>query len=415
MITNFKGQHRVLKGNFVRAVAYILALVITFAGTAFAAAAEPYTVDIYDGSHVLRVETAKLSADEILAEAEIIVSGEDKLILTDFNPGTQSRIIICRAASVYFTDAEGVRTEHRFAGRVGEFLQSLGITLDENTAVNVNAESICIENMEIILTTAKKVTVSADGEIKEITTMAQNVGDLLSETGITLGEFDETEPTADTQITEGLSVKVLRVEYATRETEEKVAFTTKTEYTASMQKGVKKVTQKGADGRKTVVYKDKVVNGEVVATTVDSESEILAPVPQIVAVGTYAGGNTQVIKNAAPISELKMPSKYSVGANGVPTSYKYTIHGKAAAYCIPGGTTSTGKKVKPGYIAVNPKQIPYGTEMYIVSDDGVVYGYAIAADTGGFAKQGKFVVDLYMNSTSQCYQWGSRNVTIYVL
>ena len=66
-------------------------------------------------------------------------------------------------------------------------------------------------------------------------------------------------------------------------------------------------------------------------------------------------------------------------------------------------------------IAVNPKQIPYGTEMWIVSDDGVVYGYCIAADTGGFVNKGKFTVDLYMNSTSQCRQWGARNVTIYIL
>ena len=99
----------------------------------------------------------------------------------------------------------------------------------------------------------------------------------------------------------------------------------------------------------------------------------------------------------------------------MPTEYKYTISGRAAAYCIPGGTTSTGKKAKPGYIAVNPKQIPYGTEMWIVSNDGVVYGYAIAADTGGFVKHGYFTCDLFMNTKEQCIQWGDRGVTIYVL
>lgn len=415
MITNFKGQPRVLSGNFVRAVASVLALVIAFAGTAFAAATEPYTVDIYDGSHVSRVETTKTDAGDVLAEANVAVSGEDKLILTDFAPGTQSKIIICRASSIFFTGADGVRTEYRFAGRVGEFLQSIGITVDETASLNVNTESICIDKMEIILSSVKTVTVNIDGETKEISTTAKTVGGLLSEMGVTLGEFDETEPGAEAEITDGLTVNVMRVEYSTHESEETVPFTTKTEYTSSMQKGTKKVTQQGVNGKKSVVYKDKIVNGEVVATTVEGETETVAPVPQIVAMGTYAGGNTKIIKNAAPISELQMPSKYSIGANGVPTSYKYTISGKAAAYCIPGGKTATGKPVKPGYIAVNPGQIPYGTEMYIVSDDGVVYGYAIAADTGGFVNQGKFVVDLYMNSTSQCYEWGSRNVTIYVL
>ena len=43
------------------------------------------------------------------------------------------------------------------------------------------------------------------------------------------------------------------------------------------------------------------------------------------------------------------------------------------------------------------------------------YGYAIAADTGGFVKKGKFTVDLFMNSESECVQWGARDVVIYVL
>ena len=110
-----------------------------------------------------------------------------------------------------------------------------------------------------------------------------------------------------------------------------------------------------------------------------------------------------------------MPSKYTIGKNNIPTNYKYKITGRAAAYCQPGGKTATGKKVMPGRVAVNPKQIPYGTEMWIVSNDGIVYGYAVAEDTGGFAKKGYYTVDLYMNSNSQCRQWGDRGVTIYVL
>lgn len=415
MITNFKGHAKTVNGYFIRSVALVMALVIAFACTAFAAANESYTVDIYDGSQVSRVETSKTDAKEIVAEAEICISENDKLILDDFVPGMQSKIIICRESSIRLTNAQNVTEEFRFAGKVGEFLASQGIKLGDNLTANVSADAVCRDGMEIVLTSACSVTVNADGESVTVNSMASNVGELLSEAGIVLGEDDEVEPSADTPLSDGMTVDVLRVEYVTREENETVAFTKKTEYSSSMSKGTSKVTQKGVNGKKSVVYKDKLVNGEIAETNVDSEKEILAPIPQIITVGTYSGGNSKVIRNSAPISELKMPSKYTLGSNGVPTNYKYTIKGKAAAYCIPGGTTSTGKKVKPGYIAVNPKQIPYGTELYIISDDGVVYGYAIAADTGGFAKQGKFVVDLYMNSTSQCYAWGSRNVTIYVL
>lgn len=415
MITNFKGHAKTLNSYFVRSVALVMALVIAFACTAFAAANESYTVDIYDGSQVSRVETSKTDAKEIVAEAEICISENDKLILDEFVPGMQSKIIICRESNIRLTNEKNVTEEFRFAGKVGEFLASQGITIGENLISNVSADAVCRDGMEIVLTASCSVTVNADGESITVNSMAANVADLLSEAGIELGENDEVDPSLDTALSDGMTVNVLRVEYVTREENETVAFTKKTEYSSSMSKGTSRVTQKGVNGKKSVVYKDKLVNGEVAETNVDSEKEILAPIPQIITVGTYSGGNNKVIRNSAPISELKMPSKYTLGSNGVPTNYKYTIKGKAAAYCIPGGTTSTGKKVKPGYIAVNPKQIPYGTQMYIVSDDGVVYGYAIAADTGGFAKQGKFVVDLYMNSTSQCYAWGSRNVTIYVL
>ncbi len=415
MITNFKGHAKTSNGYIIRSVALVMALIIVWAGTAFAATTESYTVDIYDGSEVTRVETSKTDAKTIVAEAEISITENDKLILDDFIAGTQSKIIICRESNIKFTDENGNTTTLRFAGRVSEFYEQYGVVLSDSLVSGVDLNTICYDGMEIFVLTAYGVTVNADGETANVQSTAKSVGGLLEELGITLGPDDEVEPGVDTALSNGLTVNVLRVEYTTYEKEVTVPFTKKTQYSSSMQKGSSKITQNGVNGTKSVVYKDKVVNGVVQNTTVESEEEILAPVPQITTVGTRTSGNSKVIRNSAPISELTMPSKYSIGANGVPTNYKYTIKGKAAAYCIPGGITSTGKRVKPGYIAVNPKQIPYGTEMYIVSDDGVVYGYAIAADTGGFAKQGKFVVDLYMNSTAQCYSWGARNVTIYVL
>ena len=415
MITNFKGYAKTANGLLIRCIALVMTLVIAGVGTSFAAADGPYTVDIYDGPQVSRVETSKNDANAILAEAKIEISENDKLILDDFVPGSQSKIIVCRESKIKFTDADGKTSEFVFAGRVSEFIDSQKIEIGDGAVLNVSPTAICFDGMEIVLTAPYNVTVNADGESVKVSSISANVGELLKELGITLGENDEVEPSQDTPLSENLTVNVLRVEYNSYSKSETVPFAQKTEYSSTMSKGTSKITQKGVNGQKNVFYKEKTVNGEVVETTVERSEEILAPIPQIKTIGLYSGGNKGVIKNSSAISELKMPSKYSIGSNGVPASYKYKITGKAAAYCVPGGTTSTGKKVKPGYIAVNPEQIPYGTEMYIVSDDGVVYGYAIAADTGGFAKEGRFVVDLYMNSKSQCYAWGARNVTIYVL
>ena len=402
-------------------VALLVAVIITVvcAGSVFAAASETYVVDIYDGSQVTRVETSEYEAEKVVAEVGIQLSENDKLILEHFNPGRDSRIIICRESKVTLVYPNGESYETLFAGTVAELIDSKGVTLFNGGNSNVNLNAVVTNNLELVIYEAKSITINVDGETITVKSIAQTVGELLKEQNIVLDNDDEAVPSLDTELTKDMVIDVLRVEYVMREAEEKIAYETEAIKSALYALGTTKVTQKGVEGTKTVVYKDKVVNGEVQSSTATGETVTKEPVKQITTVGTFVNtsglGNGKIEKNGKPISEIALPSKYSIGANNVPTEYKYTISGRAAAYCIPGGTTSTGKKAKPGYIAVNPKQIPYGTEMRIVSNDGVVYGYAIAADTGGFVKHGYFTCDLFMNTKEQCIQWGDRGVTIYVL
>lgn len=422
MNQNIKGQVKATRRIAMRVTAIILAVAILCAGTAFAATSETsYIVDIYEGSQVTRIETTETVAEKVVAEAGIQLSENDRLILDEFKPGKDSRIEIYRACQVTFVHADGKILNTTFAGTVAELIESQGVTLSDSLFSSVNVNAVVTNNLRVEIISAYDIIINVDGEEKAVKTTVKTVGDLLKEQGITLDEDDEVSPTADTVLSNDLVVDVLRVEYVTRETEEKIPFTTEKVNSSAMKKGTQKVTQKGVDGVKTFTYEDKVVNGVVESSELVSEAVTKEPVKEIIKVGTLVKqtstklGNNKIEKNGRPISELQLPSKYSIGANNVPTEYKYTIQGRGAAYCIPGGITATGKPVKPGYIAVNPKQIPYGTEMWIVSNDGVVYGYAIAADTGGFVKNGYFTCDLYMNSTEQCYQWGDRGVTIYVL
>ena len=422
MNQNIKGQVRATRRIAVRVTAIILAIAILCAGTAFAATSETsYVVDIYEGSQVTRIETTETVAENVVAEAGVQLSENDKLILDAFNPGKDSRIEIYRGCEVTFVHADGKTINTIFAGTVAELIESQGVTLSDKLFSSVDVNAVVTNNLRVEIISAYDIIINVDGEEKAVQTTVKTVGDVLSEQGITLDEDDEVSPAADTVLTNNLVIEVLRVEYVTRETQEKIPFTTEKVNSSAMTKGTEKVSQKGVDGIKTFTYTDKVVNGVVESSELVSEEVTKEPVKQIIKVGTLVKqtskklGNNKIEKNGNPISELELPSKYSIGDNNVPTEYKYTIKGRGAAYCIPGGITATGRPVKPGYIAVNPNQIPYGTEMWIVSDDGVVYGYAIAADTGGFVKKGYFTCDLYMNSTEQCYQWGDRGVTIYVL
>ena len=72
-------------------------------------------------------------------------------------------------------------------------------------------------------------------------------------------------------------------------------------------------------------------------------------------------------------------------------------------------TTSTGQKPVWGTIAVDPKVIPYGTKVYIPAFDQVF----VANNTGGAIKGNK--IDIFMNSRSECYNWGRKTIEIQIL
>ena len=77
----------------------------------------------------------------------------------------------------------------------------------------------------------------------------------------------------------------------------------------------------------------------------------------------------------------------------------------ATAYTWTGNRTASGTWPAVGTVAVDPQVIPLGTELYIEG-----YGPAVAADTGG-AIQGQ-IIDLYMNTEAECWEFGRRNVRV---
>lgn len=80
---------------------------------------------------------------------------------------------------------------------------------------------------------------------------------------------------------------------------------------------------------------------------------------------------------------------------------------EATAYCHTGNRTFTGTWPKRGTIAVDPKVIPLGTELWVEG-----YGHGIAEDTGGAIK-GQ-IIDVFMESECACWEWGRRKVKVRV-
>lgn len=417
MITELKGYVKATRTTVWKVVALILALAVLCAGTAFAAAPSLYVVDIYDGSEITRVETTKTDAYEIVKQAEIDLSEKDKLSLDAFVPGEDSVLTIYRAAAVTFVRLNGETVYTVCAGTVADLLTELSVTVEEGQLVSLPTATVLKDGMTVKITNAYHAFVTADAVQQTLLLGEGTVKDALQKAGITLGENDEVSPSLDSALYDNVNITVYRVEYTERTVNETIHFAKKTEKSSALYKGQSEILQAGANGEKTVTYRDKIVDGVRVSSEAISETVLTEAVPQITAVGTKqkAVAVASLRNGGTPISELTAPETLQI-VDGAPTQYSKIITGKAAAYTAsPGSKTASGRAVKPGYIAVNPNQIPYGSKLWIVSTDGIVYGYAIAADTGGFVKKGKFTVDLFMNTEAECRQWGSRDVIIYVL
>ena len=66
-------------------------------------------------------------------------------------------------------------------------------------------------------------------------------------------------------------------------------------------------------------------------------------------------------------------------------------------------------------MAVDPRFIPYGTRMFIITDDGeYVYGIATAEDAGDSNIVGNRI-DLWFSTKAECIRFGYRECTIYFL
>lgn len=241
------------------------------------------------------------------------------------------------------------------------------------------------------------------------------VSEALNSAGFTPDSDDYVQPSLDTVITETEYIDYINIQYIIGSYTETISYETETVYSDKLENGTTELTQAGVNGSKEVVYNEKLVNGVSSEKTVTSTTVLTNPKNEIKTVGT----KKTAVKTSADvddISTLTVPFTIELDKNGNPVNYKSKTTVRATAYTYTGNQCATGVNPQPGYIAVNPNVIPYGTKMYIKSPDGsIVYGYAVAADTGGFVRRYPNGIDLFMTTKSACTNFGVRNMEIYIL
>ena len=296
-----------------------------------------------------------------------------------------------------------------------------GPSKEQTITTSTEAErAVMLPSTSGVLVRRFNATLTVDGESRTMDFIqGATVADMLAKAEIKLAEEDTVSEALSQELAEGMSIKVVRV------TTEKDEVTTETEYETTYQEddtiyeGETKVIQEG-ENRITketfnVTYNDgKEAKRELENTEVISEGK-----EKIIAIGTKPVPEPEEETTEVPstgnqedASSEDSSSGESSGSTGGSTeefSYSKAFTCKAYAYTAPKGAVgASGNPAVVGTCAVDPSVIPLGTRLYIEG-----YGYATANDTGGMIIGN--TVDLFMETTAECYNWGVRNVTVYVL
>lgn len=140
-----------------------------------------------------------------------------------------------------------------------------------------------IPGAEISYTANKYLLIDGKKE-RELYSFARVVGDILSEKNIELAEEDKVIPTLDERAEQ--IIKIIRVNIAQIEKDESIPYQTKEIEDNTLERGKKKTTQNGKNGKKTLTYRITREDG-IEVSRVLLKSEIKEkPEDKIIKIGT---------------------------------------------------------------------------------------------------------------------------------
>jgi len=350
-------------------------------------------------------------------------------------------------AEVMVNDAGRMVSASTREATVGDFLEKNGIVIHDGDVLEVSKTAPIQDGMQIIIRRAMPLTIISGEEQTRVNMLAGTVKEALLRANIQLDPEDEVYPVLDSYVTAGMSINVIDVEVKTVTEKETLYYKETTKNDSELAKGKTRVATKGVNGVQENTIRIVYKNGVEVSRTIVEEKVVKAPVDEVVLIGTYVEpkkdtggkpaspskpgstskpGSSDTGKNNSKDDEGKLTTVPSVSQIHSGTLYEHKnvpppassiikktlVIDKVTAYTHTGNRTATGTWPKIGTIAADPKQISYGTKLYIPG-----YGYGRVEDTGSNRHAaGTYCLDLFMETRSECLKWGRKtNLKVYIL
>lgn len=263
-------------------------------------------------------------------------------------------------------------------------LREEGYKVSDKDAVHPLPEAEVKDGMYVEVLQSIEKPARINGKDCKINMIPGTVYDNLTFNGIDYDENDSIKPALFSKVDEDTKIVVDEIHYKRATKKEEVKAEDIVVLDPKLQSGVQEKTE-GNDGKGVFTYTYKYVNGKKVKTSKVVKKWIVEPHDNALRLGT---------------SRTKQTGKFKVIRTFTANCTAYTSR--------PGAGGALGEGVHLGTCAVDPKFVPYRSQMWIEG-----YGYAYANDCGSAVK--KNVVDLYMTSMRECIKWGRRNQTAYIL
>ena len=267
---------------------------------------------------------------------------------------------------------------------------------------------------EITVHRSHTVTVDNCGETVEVSATDETVAELLQRLNITVDASVTVSVPTEMETYNGLVITVSRTVVDTQTYTATIPHQTRYYYDYTLPAGTQKVLNEGHDGQMLCTASVVYVDGEEISRTVIEQTVITQPADTIISMGL----GSDVVPTPLPADDLIITDTHIILPTGEILAYSGTMDMLASAYnhndkgCDM--ITYTGTTVHIGTVAVDPRIIPLGTRMFIVTKDGTyVYGISTAEDIGSSIKNAR--VDLYFPTQEECFIFGMRDVTIYFL
>ncbi|MCL2082341.1 MAG: 3D domain-containing protein [Oscillospiraceae bacterium] len=292
----------------------------------------------------------------------------------------------------------------------GLALQEADVHIRNHDYVSLPDKQPSGNTTEIQVVRANTVSVTLNGQTKEITSLGGTVGDVLDRAGYAPDENDVISHDLDASLEDDMKIKVHRIEVVSETKTKSLAFKEIRNKNTTMRKDSELVTSEGKKGKAVYTYNVTYRDGVPVSRQIASK-EIIEPAQnRVIEQGVYekptpAPGQPEkedLAKKAPRLKDLKYSKVIEV------TCSAYTTEGKSRKL------NASGKIARKGTIAVDPRVVPLGSRVYVKSSNGTwIYGTAVAEDTGGAIKGNK--IDLFFNTRAECIRFGIRKAHMYIL